>query len=512
MSLTLTKWWEAFGDALDRLAEKVTNHQTPQLIAARTMIASGLCIESNLSKALAHKATIERAVRELNANGEDELPSIQNPEELLFAVVYLEHLNRYQNIDTGNFFILRGVKQERAKVADAASRLKARIDAYCLDNTDQLIVAFPEVNEQIEDSWLSKLSHWLKKPSLEEKITANLNSKLSLLLKQHAEDEEIESLCQEVLATLTKQETLLRQSAAYQRLIELLHEHPEDLLSSPENGITYLQTNAPQCIGAWEALHNEVKSHASFKNAARYGAHSLAHIFNYPLNAANRLTQKIGLNRLIPHSARQALSKGASFAQSFTKSLMPISPQEAEKQSLQAQAKNKIASLANELGIEIEAQDFQEKTAAELNSFADKMCLLKRLVSLQVGLFTYQKAHNIGIVRFSQLPVFAVFTELFSMSFLRTLLHHEVCLTQEALRLKKAASQLQERAQKATQAEEIKTLEGELFQALTTTKTITAQLGQERHLFFNQDNKRQSVSQLQELVDEVQILGSALAA
>src|SRR5262245_53435293 len=93
-NLSLTTWWDALIDDLDRLAPRMSNNDTPAYNATRAMADIGKTIEENLLAAVSKGPQIETISQQLGytyhnpvAKKNNYLPVINTPDDLLFAIV-----------------------------------------------------------------------------------------------------------------------------------------------------------------------------------------------------------------------------------------------------------------------------------------------------------------------------------------------------------------------------------------------------------------------------------------
>lgn len=513
MTLTLTEWWAALEADLDRLALRVGNSQSMPWVAVRTMVSEGLQIESSLFGALKHRTNIEAAARQFCERSEEggySLPSIHNPEQLLFAITYYEHLNRYANINKGHFLVLQGVERERVCVAQAAQKLKTHIDTFCDNQANAFLLAkaFPEAANQPVTQWYDKITSWLSTPSLEKNLLEQLHIQLTAILTQHAQDITLEPVFNQLTETLSHEEQILRRIAGFMLLIELLHQSSDKLLAYPDNSLEFLKTNFPQCVSEWGVLRQSVSLPGAMAVNAFNTTKKIAGFIGRSWEVANTFSQKHGLNHLIPQVVRTPFIKGAV----LLKGAMPLGPQESQKQALLVKAQEQIAKLSLTLCQgKLSFSDFKDKSASDIRILADKIVFLKRFVCLQQRLAIVQHTHNTGVVRIAQLPVFATLTEWLSQTFLRPLVHQEFFVLQEAMRLKQIISSLQGRVKSIKDDTELKVIEKDFSKALTTTQKTLEDLNQYRFLFFNSNT--QVNNKLRTLVEEeISTLGKAAIA
>lgn len=158
---TLTWWWEALEEDLDKLKPKVTKSDSPPWVAAGDMAKHGKDVEKSWPPTqLSLKSKIEENAKNL---GIEDLPDINNPEQLVFAILYCQHLKRFEKITVGNYLFLKGVHNEDGRVQGSLYKLEERINAY-LDNKEhvkKVKEAFPGITTVLGESLTEPVDNWL---------------------------------------------------------------------------------------------------------------------------------------------------------------------------------------------------------------------------------------------------------------------------------------------------------------------------------------------------------------
>lgn len=205
MAYTLTQWWEQLTQDLSNFEAK------PWVIAARTMAAEGVKIEKNPTQGRYFEKAIEETSKNLgdiySCQKPQYLPNVDNPEQFIFAVVYYQHLLRYENIDANSiggitgWTFLKFVQNELPRVQVNAQELKRRIEGFsnAPETIDKLKKVFQGINikqglstEEIINhttDWIKVQTKQIVCPTIQEEnpITVNLNSDLLLAPKTLAE-------------------------------------------------------------------------------------------------------------------------------------------------------------------------------------------------------------------------------------------------------------------------------------------------------------------------------------
>lgn len=161
---TLTEWWITFENNLNKISgdypELLANHVP--LKSALKMAKIGAKIESaSILKKSGYATDIEKESKNLGypvkgyKNKPYYLPYINFPADILFAIVYQEHLEEYKNIQSTDsniqhgFLLIAGIEAYKEANANCADILKQKIKEY-LDNKDNITLlkmTFPKLAE-----------------------------------------------------------------------------------------------------------------------------------------------------------------------------------------------------------------------------------------------------------------------------------------------------------------------------------------------------------------------------
>ncbi len=160
MAISLTEWWQALETDLIRLRDNnLLTDLTLQWNAATTMIANGKKIEGFVSSwrtLLSAKTAgdnIEKAAFNL---GSESLPEVNSVEQLVFAIAFNQHLNRYMDIQSVAL-VQSNLDAKAAGVAINKTTIEGRINNYIQANEVLIRTQFPDINKFSGESLFTKL-------------------------------------------------------------------------------------------------------------------------------------------------------------------------------------------------------------------------------------------------------------------------------------------------------------------------------------------------------------------
>jgi regulator of replication initiation timing len=260
MSQTLTEWWKQLDEETRNLANKyeeinypanfkpdkdveVTGEMSPW-IALHKMASLGAAIETNIMFGHGIASKIDTAGKKLGEqlpNSPRYIPIITDERSLLFTVIYYRSQCRFQNVQSSNSTIQRGMlgipglEQNKPTIAHEAEILKKKIKDYCsahqeIANKAQIKFQglFPEENALGSDLFKAK--------DISEQYTDFVGLLIGGLINR-IEEESHEQVYKRVLLNLTLikkrlENTKIQLETLYlykklQEFIEDIHEYSE---------------------------------------------------------------------------------------------------------------------------------------------------------------------------------------------------------------------------------------------------------------------------------------------
>ncbi len=454
MPMTLTQWWQVLSDDLKRLKPLVKNGESAPWLAAETMAKEGAQIEDGLLTAMGHKNEIDKAIEKLGpefttpkSKEKQYLPKVSSPDELLFAVVYYQHLDRYKTIDTARSgsptdLILAGVIKERPVVQDNVDELKKRIDAYCSQpGIDKAIIdAFPDLANQNGQTLPDKVASMLAELPLDEKLIGQFEAEANDLLQTHGEkdDKAIINLFNQLDSSLQRKENALREIASFKKYRDELASGSLTLADIKDE--TVMQKKFPNHYKQLMELDSADTERSSatkgIVNAARTAIAAVETSFSLLVNPFVRYT----IGYVTPQFINTAATTVVNSVSGVTNSFRPTSNDDSKKQALVAKAEEKISTLVKQLNYkdseQISAKDFAKMSSDQINTVAEKVAIVRHMVDIQKCLEQYHQKQTTGIVEVTQAFLIKPFVKWLSESPLRRVIHDRVLLTFEAENLK----------------------------------------------------------------------------
>lgn len=503
MSFTLTEWWVALTKDLTRLEPKVRSSHSEPWEAARAMAIQGVQIEGNALSGRTYANNIEAAAVRLGTPFIDDsqrphhLPDVNDPDQLLFSIIYYQHLLRYSKIDSStSAFVLGPVISRRPIVANNAAKLKQRIDAYCSNqaNIDAVKAAFPDALTQSGATLFEQLENMLAEQSVEEKLLGQFETDTATIIAQHNPvTEGLVSLFTKLDNQLKRKEEALRGIALYQQLIELLNEG--QLTPESFENPAYLRINYQVVADKWLALNATIPEPSASTRFALNTTRSAINLLRIPVHAVNSVV-RWALGWITPQFISNRAASIVDTVSNLTDAITPRSTTENKKNALIAAAQINIATLAAKLHDEgknhISCNDFKAMTSEQISTLADKVSTIRHMVQIKSCLEQYRKEYTRGLVKFSLTGVFKTITVLMSKSILRPLIFDKVLLTLEAKELEKQLVNLIAQTE-ATGEFDQAAIERQITEALSKTQRNSDDiLKQSCYLLFKKDSREAS--------------------
>ncbi|CDZ78615.1 hypothetical protein BN59_02925 [Legionella massiliensis] len=519
MSMTLTQWWNKLETDLARLQAKVQNHQSPAWQTARTLVQEGAQIEDGLISAMGHKNAIDRAMPNLGSafisphdNATHYLPDVNNPEELLFAIVYYNHLCRYAQIDSGPYApIVNGVIAERASVQADAQGLKDRIDNYIAQQASPaaVLAAFPEVANQPGATLLDQITSMLAELPVEDKLLVQFETDTQAAVQAHQQQaSSLIEVFDDLNKNLKHKEKTLRKIASYKRMAEELAKEDSTLVDdlSDQN---QMQTKYPQDATKWTKI-NTPDTEASTKmkvavNVTRAGF-TVANTVGWLFNTAVRYTAGYVAPQVVNDMATSTVNTISGLAESIT----PNSNSDSKKGRLVAKANERIATYADGLNSPnitdqkavISAKDFESMSSQQVDALADKVKLVRNLVHIQKTMELYREKQMTGIVKVIAVDVFGPIVRFLCDTPFRRVIYDRILLTLAAEKFEKQLDTMIEQVEANDQygKDQVKT---DLETALRKVRVKSEKILQRSVYTFFEEERAAASGELVAVVDQV---------
>ena len=497
MSMTLTEWWQQLTDDLTRLENKVENSGSEPWVAARLMASEGALLESSLLAAMGRKRIIDSAAPRLGSRIDDPVtdeiqyvPDVHDPEQLLFAIIYYQHLLRYETIDSGHTLFVPAVIEKRPLVRQNALQLKQRIDQYCNDpeNTARVRAAFPGLDQQQGETLLDQVNGWLTEKSIEEKLISQFEADANAVINGHQAGSDVSQLFINLDSRLKTKEGILREIAQYKKLVELLKD--DSLLAENIDDADYVSLYYPEHAEKWMKLKATIPASGLRTELAVSAARTTISMLRAP---AQKIISTIGwtLGWITPQFIADRASSLVETVGNLTDSITPSTTMELRNGLLIKAAEDNISSLATSLNSneerQISSQDFKDKTSDDITTLAEKVAAIRQIVNIQQCIEKYRAEHTTGLVKFSLLGVFGLITRLMSQSVLRPLIYEKVLLTLEAEKLEEKLADLKGRAERDEAGSAL--VNNELSTSLREIKANSETIvSSSRYLLFKKDS------------------------
>lgn len=513
MSITLTKWWETLTDDLARLAPKVSSSsQSEPWKAAITMAKEGAQIENGIFTAYTHGNAVLEASKKLapsfqaDASGTIQyLPDVNDKEQLLFSIVYYQHLLRYNDILSSLTLAQGRIDDQKPLVQQNAIELKRRIETYIAnpENTKVVEAAYPALHEQPGETLFEKLKHFLAEPTVEDKLVAQFEADAKTVINDHNHAADgINQLFINLDSRLSTKENTLRNIVIYKKLIESLADDSLSPEALDSEDATQLQRDFPNFAEKWLALNNTIPKPSLTTNLA-------VSVARVAMNVLTRSVQAIrwSMGMITPTFISDSAANIVGAVSGLAEAITPDSNLQRKKDALTQAAERTISTLATSLNSPGESSitdnDFKKIASKDVAALADKVSTIRHMLNIQKCLEEYRAEHTTGLVKFSLTGIFKTITVLMSQSFLRPLLYEKVLLTLEAEKLEKTLDGLISETQN-NNAFDKSLVTRNLSDALENTTTTTSTIKEKSmYLFFKKDSQAAS-AQLQEVVKTAQ--------
>lgn len=492
--MSLTKWWELLEADLVRLRSQGLTNQNSALQTLETIANIGVRIEQeSILSAQTKDKNIREALTSLGspyssdlASDPQYLPNVSTPQELLLAVCYFHHLNRFQAIDeSNNPLILNGVISKKTLVAETAQKLKERIDAYCsLDaNLATFKLAFQEVEKQAGATLFEKLTSLLAELPLEEKLIIQLEADAAEAIQNNLDKQMgLIQVFDDLDLTLKKKEKILRDLSSSIKFIEELNANFIDpiKLATPNYPINSTKENAL----IWEKIKSQYalnKPSNLIVSATRDLVSDALSIAKLPFKAFNFFTSNT-LGYFTPQIVNNTISTVTTTVGDLYNSIIPSTNHEMIKNSLIISAKTLISDLADSLNNsqeqnrsqKLSGNDFESMSSQEIQNLADKIAVVRNIIHIQKTIELYRQKQNTGIVTMTQMSFFGPIIKLLSKTSFRRFIYDRILLSLEAEKLSKNLAILVQQVDQNVLA--IDQVNPALHTALNLTKTNSGKI------------------------------------
>lgn len=495
-AMTLTDWWLALRTDLARLAPLSTLTDSPPWQAVQTMINAGMTIEHQLVNALSLQSTIETAARQLSEHDEGSmLPEVTTAQQWLFALMYYQHLKRFNRITQGNFLLLQGIQSERPRVSQAAHQLHQRLTDYLASSAHQAALhdAFPSLSTY-SGHWFEKVNAWLSgEVALDIRLAAPFNTQHEQILTQMAvlPETTLSTVMDEFQHTLVEHEKSLRHLAACQQVVAVLQQ-PQTLSLLHEEtpaALEELTQTYPEIAASWPRIINHLPPATYVSQLVDTTSHYLRHVGESSYRLLRHVSPYRGVGSLFPDVLGRSLQAGATYLSRVSTPWLPLTQPERRQHQLLAAAEREITLTLPHLTttVSLTLHDVQRQSARELELLADKMALRRRLFALEQQLVHYQHHHAAHWKLMAQQPVLAWVVDWLTASLLRVFVATTVCLMADVRRLQQAIGQLHRTLPHVTEPEQLNTLAHALQTNVTRLHQQTAPpVKTPWYSFFNQ--------------------------
>ena len=533
MSLTLTQWCEAIISDLDRLETKLTLPKSDSWLGTVSMCSELREIENDLSSfspfglkrawdrkpvIIAHSIKIGSLYPNPLTTEKQYLPDIHSPVDLLFAIVFLQSLKRYQKIDRGSMLALPKLRSQRPMVLLNEAELKRRIDVYCCTpgKVAEVEQAFKEVSGQSGETLYERVVSFLFKKLAEEKLITVperkpitvAEEKLISILEADAgkrinlcKDDDINELFLHLNTGLRSKEAIIRKIASYQKLIEVLN--TEQLSVQELNDPDGLKEKFPQYATVWLNLNKTIDKSISESSTTKrivVGSTNLAisTVLRLPLTAVGTALSWMPGWRLVNGVSALVANVGR-----FVDSKTPDFVGETHRRLLITEATRMMSDESRKINgrdfKHFKGDEFINIPSQQITDLADKVATIRHMLHIQECIVKYRQEHHSGIVKWSLSSVFRSITTLLSKSFLRPLIFDKVLLQLAAENLEKKLGDLIKKAE-AGSSKKSEILH-DLKKQLKKSKQSTLNIGiKSQYLFFKNESEKAS-QQLDDLMN-----------
>ncbi|KTD25966.1 MULTISPECIES: hypothetical protein [Legionella] len=489
--MRLTDWWNALITDLDRLKVLVKQEtsNSEAWTAAMTMATEGREIEANLFAARTREANIKKASEKLGAEytssateAPQYLPNVTNPDELLFAMVFYQHLNRYAQINEGNSLVLNGVRANDAVVQANMIELKKRIEAYCNneEEANKVKETFPGVTQQAGANLFEKVQNMLSELPLEDKLIGQFEEDAKKKIDEYDQanveynQSNIASLFTELDAALKKKEKILREIAEYKKFIEELP-HDDSLLDRLKDDNAHeLEQTFPRVAGELRSLDTPdtersgvTKVAVTATRAVIGAAETVGGWTNYLIGGT--------VGRVMPQGINNLASSLVSMVSGIKDTVKPLSNVAKKKETLIEKAQQQINDLADGLNsgddpkFKVSGKDFEKLSSKQVDELADKVATIRYIVHIQKCLALYEQKQATGIAKVTQIGLFKPIVNWLSTTSFRRLMHDKILLISEAENLEKQLESMKEKFDKGEASYGHAELTDDLHNALEKT-------------------------------------------
>lgn len=487
MTTNLTEWWQMLLDDLSRLEPRINGNPSVGWNAAVIMANAGIRFETNVLSGLSIKKTIDTAAKKLGEEYFDEisqinysLPNINSTNDLLFAMIYTHHLQRFENIDSTSDLINPKLLEQRPLVKRWIIELQKRMDTFC-NNPDQIKhinTALPDLAQQEGSTLLERINHWLAEKPIEEKLITQFEIEAAEIINQYPlKMADVNELFTRLDTRLKAKEDSLREIAHYTQLIQVLKDNSlmPDVLNQPNT----VKIRYPSQAAHWMELNGSIPKPGIIRTSSLMVSRTSLAILRMSSSALGSISRWT-IGRITPTLLSEPIGRFVNNVSGITAAITPLSSQEKRRALLIQAAEEKITTLALSLDANkakpiIRANDFKTLSPANIIDISDKVGMVRHMVHIQKCLEQYRLKHTTGLIQFSLSIVFKTLTKLLSRSFLRPLFHDKVLLTIEAVKLEKKLAQLIQTTeqQKTINSSEIKR---DLTCALNQTREESTQI------------------------------------
>ncbi|ARG97922.1 hypothetical protein [Legionella micdadei] len=510
--MKLTDWWNALITDLDRLKSLVkpeTANSEPWK-AAMEMATQGKEIESNLLAARGRETAIKNESKKLGSEFNSGatrvpqyLPDVNNPDELLFAMVYYQHLSRYVQINEGNSLVLTGVRDNDSVVQANMPELKRRIEDYCRKEADAVIGAFPDIAQQEGADLFEKVQNFLSELPLVDKLVGQFEEEAKKKIDEYDQrnveynQTNIAGLFTALDSVLKEKEKILRKIAEYKKFIEELTEG-DSLLAVLKDDTNQLEQKFPRIAGELKSLDTPDTERGM---GAKIGISTARGLIAVGEKTGEWASYLIGntLGRIAPQRLNDLGATIVSTIGGIKEAVKPVSNTESKKQALIAKAQKQIGVLADGLNfgedrkLKVSGKDFEKLSSAQVSEMADKIGAIRYIVHIQKCLALYeQKQAATGVARITQVGILKPIINWLTETPFRRVMHDKILLIREAEKLEQELEALKEKLDKTPSYKQDQ-LDDELNKALQKTATKAQKIHSNSiYTLFSHDIKKES--------------------